>query len=91
MNAVRVMQARFASSCGVCGGRIVKGAEIRYVKGSPANHETCGDPVVGGCDDYESRSKNQYAFSRSYRRMVSSGGGYVRCTHEDYPCCGCGQ
>jgi hypothetical protein len=41
----RSMFARFSSVCGGCGERIEKGAAIRYVKGLPASHEGCGDPV----------------------------------------------
>lgn len=82
---VRQMQARFASRCGACSGPIGKGADIRYVKGLPANHEACGDP--GGVPSAARPT------SRKRGNSISRAGGYstfhARCSHEDYPCCGC--
>jgi hypothetical protein len=73
--AATTMPARFASACGCCGLTIKAGAPIRYRKGYAANHEACGDPTKPAA-----RIKTR----RRGRARPS-----YRCTHEDYPCCGC--
>lgn len=78
-SGVRQMAARFASTCGGCGGAIAAGEPIRYVKGSPANHEYCGDPLVRLAVSRGSRSR--YAAAGSHKARQG------RCI--DAPCCGC--
>lgn len=83
MSAVRVMAARFGSTCS-CGGPIRAGDQIRYVAGMVATHEGCGDPVVA--------AERSGAPRRARSGRASSGARvWSRCTHEDYPCCGCGS
>jgi hypothetical protein len=77
---VRHMSARFSSVCGGCGGRIAKGAPIRYVKGLAATHEACGDPL-GNAPAMVRTARNGWARAGSWKAQ------YGRC--EDAPCCGC--
>ena len=76
----RVMAARFASVCS-CGSPIRKGEQIRYVAGMVATHDACGDPTVTAERSGGRRARPAYGRGRT---VVWS-----RCTHEDYPCCGC--
>ena len=84
-STARPMAARFASTCGACGAAITKGSPILYTPGMVANHNVCGDPT----EPQPARSSR----GRSTRRPIYSGARYTggRCTHEDYPCCGCDQ
>jgi hypothetical protein len=68
------VNAKFASEC-QCGTRIARGEAIHYVPGFAATHERCGTPTV--------------ATATRARRPRGRSTYYVRCTHEDYPCCGC--
>lgn len=73
MNGVRVMAARFASTCGACGGAIRKGAQIQYVKGAAATHAACAAPVLP-----TGAGRGFVVEGRHYRG---------KCI--DAPCCGC--
>ena len=92
-SGVRQMFARFGSTCSACGSAIHTGDEIRYVKGLVATHERCGDPdtepLARAPRGNARRTRNRQPLS--YIGGRSSGYTFVRCTHEDYPCCGCGQ
>ena len=77
---VRVMSARFASVCGICSGRIAAGESIRYVKGLAATHDGCGDPVGDPVVSGRGSGRRRYSGRSTYA---------ARCSHIDYPCCGC--
>ncbi len=71
----RVITARRADYCRECDGTISAGERINYGGPGAVTHMDCA-PM-----DAPRRT--------SYRR--SSRYAYERCTHEDYPCCGCGE
>jgi hypothetical protein len=80
----RTMAARFGSVC-TCGAPIRKGEIIRYVAGMVATHDACGEPT-------EIAPTRSTPDRRAYGRRGGARGFSTystRCTHEDYPCCGC--
>ena len=74
-------------------GYEVRHGERRWV-GPPCGGDMIGKPGmgnwVGGCEEYADQPvyvaparRASHAYTSSGARMTS------RCTHEDYPCCGC--
>jgi hypothetical protein len=75
----KTMPARFSSTC-TCGEPIHRGETIRYTPGMVATHDACGDPTEDAAP-----TRARAARGRGRRPVM-----FFRCTHEDYPCCGCG-
>jgi hypothetical protein len=52
----RKMTAKFAGTCGACGGSIAKGEKIVWAKGVGADHAECPESddytMSCGCSDY---------------------------------------
>ena len=73
----RVITARRADTCGDCAGAIQAGEQINYGGPGAVSH--------AACKPLESHARSGRSGRSGYGRRHS----YVRCTHEDYPCCGC--
>lgn len=82
----RTMTARYRGTCITCAASIIPGDEIVYAGRGLTYH-------AGPCA--EERDPDAVPSSRRGRSTGrSTGRRYVttyRCTHEDYPCCGCGS
>ena len=74
---------------GILTGSRGQGYEVRH-----SDARWVGSPVsgrwAGGCDDAKDQPVYQPVTParRAYARTAPR---YERCTHEDYPCCGCGE
>lgn len=73
----RVITARRADTCGDCTGAIAAGEQINYGGYGAVTHAAC-EPI-------ESTVRS----GRSHRASSGRRYSYTRCTHEDFPCCGC--
>lgn len=78
--ANKIMTARYPGTCGDCQKAIVVGTQINYGGKGAVSHEACKPQTASTSPR---RSRGSYGNRRSTYRT------YYRCTHEDYPCCGC--
>lgn len=81
---------RYPGPCTACGCKVDAGAGTlsvdaagRYV----VAHAAC--PADGAGIPWEARPSSTGGRGRSSRGRYGRRTAYVRCTHEDYPCCGC--
>jgi hypothetical protein len=91
---------KYDGGCSTCGRLVPAGTGV--LTGSRASGYTVrhlerrwiGSPVsgkwVGGCEDAADQPVYEAPKRRRSVAYTSSGAAmYERCTHEDYPCCGC--
>ena len=89
---------KYDAGCSLCGrlvpagtgiltGNRDQGYEVRH-----GDRKWAGSPVsgrwVGGCEDAADQPVYVAPARKTYARTSRM---YERCTHEDYPCCGCGE
>lgn len=78
---MKVITARYPGRCAGCHQPIAPGDTIRHHGRGESYHEGCPTNSAGGT----ARSATLYrGTGRRYSHGFSG-----RCTHEDYPCCGC--
>jgi hypothetical protein len=59
--------------------------------GGPSGAGSERDRIASYAAIYAASAPERPAPRRSYARTSSRYAGWGRCTHEDYPCCGCGE